>query len=245
MIANVIANMSVSIIWWIYLYKNVLTSLLYFRYYDVDNKVMKIFILILYHFSDEMVSLLFLLEYIRMFLSMKIMKNVNIYKYIKYMEYSLLSHIVYPYYGKVMLNTGSKLIETMAIIFVLNLYKELNRIVYMRIYSKYKKSECCDTYVKKLYKKRVQLYYFCDYIKDEIEEYYKVKARLDRYCVYMLMGYTMSLISYNMWVCTFYLYYMSLIVSNYCILDNILFRNTRIKENEKYCQLCYNVRDGE
>lgn len=228
MIANIIARIVVSVIWWVYLYRNILTSLLYFRYYDVDNKVIKVCLLILYHFSDEVVSFLFLTEYIRIFLSMRMMEGVNLYKYIRWIEYKLLTSIIYPYYGMFMLNTSSKVMEMMMIITVLNLYGDLNRIVYMRVYSKYKKSNYC------VGSKDIKLYYFCDYIRDEISEYYKVRRKMDRYCVYVLIGYTVSLISYNIWVYTFYLYYLSLIVVNYSILDRMLYVNTRIKENEKY-----------
>jgi hypothetical protein len=208
-----ILNIITSVVWWVYLYRNILTSIVYFRYYDLDNKIIKLLLLMLYSFSDEMISFLFLVEYARIFLSMEMIKCVNIYRYVRWMEYNLLTGIIYPYYGTFMLKMSSRVVEMMMIIFLLNLYSELNNIVHVRLYLKYKK-------------KRLDLYYN----EDEISEYYRIKSKLDKYCVYILICYTLSIISYNMWIYTFYLYYMSLIVENYYMLDNILYKNTRMQE---------------
>lgn len=233
-----IANILVNIVWLIYLYRNIITAIFYFMYYDVDNKILKIFLLMVYSFSDEMTSFLFLVEYARIFLTMNIIKCINVYKYVKLLEYYLLSGIIYPYYGTFMLNTSSKVLEFMMMIFLFDLYNKLNHIVYMRVYSKYKKTLCCCN--NNVYKKKIELYYYKDYIKQEISEYYDIKSQLDKYCVYVLIFYTLSIISYNMWIYTFYLYYISLMVKNYYMLDKLLSKNTKIKENEKNCHLCDN-----
>lgn len=225
-----ILNTIVSVLWWVYLYRNILTAIVYFRYYDLDNKILKLFLLVLYSFSDEITSFLFLVEYARIFLSMKMIKCINLYRYVRWMEYNLLTGIIYPYYGTFMLNTTSRVVEMMMIIFLLDLYGRLNNIVYVRFYSKYKKNRCSCNNI--MYKKRLYLR------QDDISEYYRIKSKLDKYCVYILIMYNISIISYNMWIYTFYLYYMSLIVENYYMLDKILLNNTRIKENENLCNTC-------
>ena len=222
------------LIWMLYLYKNIFVSMFYFSYYDFDNKLFKLLLLGIYHFSSEMITFLFLLEYITTFINMEHVKVFNLYKiryFIKILEYNLLLQVIYPYYGIFMLNISSKILEVLMIVLSFSLYKQLNKIAYIQIYSKYKK---IHNNVKRYSKKNIDVRYFQDYIKEEISEYFKIKRMIGKNLVFMCCLY---IIFYNTFVYTLYLYYTSLIVFNYNILDKMLFKQTKIKENEKSLQI--------
>lgn len=224
-------------------------SIYYLMYYDIDNKLIKLLLLTIYHFSDDIITFLFLMEYTTMFFSMNFIKRIVIYNkckkiigYLQYIKYVLLCYVIYPYYGKCILNISSRVLECIMIFFMSDVYSELNKIAFIRIYSKYKNKQNHGRipYVPYVpggsrikHFRYIFMYYYYDLILKEIDEYFKIKHKISKYYLYVFGSYTLSIISYNTWIYSLYLYYTSLIVANYIVLDNVLFQHTKLKENEK------------
>jgi len=111
-----------------------------------------------------------------------------------------------------------------------NIYGELNKIAFIKIYSKYKKNNAIKD-VSFRNSKNIFMYYHYDLVIEEVDEYFRIKREISKRYLYVFGMYILSLISYSTWIYTIYLYYTGLLVVNYVVLDKMLNRN-KLKENE-------------